>query len=117
RIEVGGLDRAGHPDTYEAWLVIGEHHPVLHPGALGLALRATGSAAYAVAVDGNGAAKAGAPRESLPEGCPAGQSLPPAVPRKSHRTTGRARPVLRRAGPVRTSPNWRLLASRRSMHP
>ena len=39
-VKVRGLARAGQPDTNEAGLVVGEHHPVLHARALGFALRA-----------------------------------------------------------------------------
>jgi hypothetical protein len=116
-IEVGGLARAGQPDTNEAWLVISEHHPVLHPGTLSLALRATGTTAHAVAVDRHGPAEAGAPREALPEPPAARKPFASAIPGEPHRGQGMARLVPVRARPVPVMPNWRLAASLPRMHP
>src|SRR5207237_2374847 len=88
-IEIGGLTRAGHPDTNEARLVIREHHPVLHAGALRFSLRSARAAAHAVPIDGNGSAIGRAAGEALPEPAPTGESFAPAVPREFHRYPAR----------------------------
>src|SRR5258705_8522697 len=110
-IELGGLARAGHPATNEAGLVVGEHHSVMHPGALGFALRATGASAHAVAVHVHRAAKARAAREALPEAHSAGEPFASAVPGEPHRRPGRARFVPFRARLAPAIPKCRLPAS------
>jgi hypothetical protein len=116
-VKVRGLTRAGQPNTNESRLVVSEHHPVLHAGTLGLALRATGAAAYAVAVDRESPAKTGAAREALPETPPAWKSFAPAISGKPHRSSAMARLVPARAGPLGAMPNWRLVPSLARMQP
>jgi hypothetical protein len=110
-VEIGGLARAGQPDTNEAGLVVSEHHPVMHPRALCLALRATGAAADAVAVHSDRPAESGAAREALPEPLSTGEPFPPAVPGESHRQPDMARVVPARLRLAAAMANRRLLAS------
>src|SRR5437660_5204785 len=107
-IELGGLTRAGQPDTNEAWLVVGEHHPALDSGALGFALRSAGTASDAVAVHGDGPSISGAARAALPEAPSAWEPFASAVPREPHRHFRQARLVPARPGRRRAMANWRL---------
>src|SRR5438552_18850954 len=116
-VDVGGLARAGQPDTNEAGLVIRAHHPVLHAGALRFSLRSAGATAHAVAVHGNGPAVAGAAGETLPKPPSTGESLAPAVPRETHRGPGQACLVPARPRRGRAMPYWRLPASLVRMRP
>jgi hypothetical protein len=110
-VEVGGLTRARQPDTNETWLVVSEHHPVLHPRAFGLALFATGTAANAVAINRDGPVIAGAPGQALPKAPSAWEPFASAIPGEPHRGPGMARPVPARAGFGGAMPSWGLAGS------